>query len=34
MTCDVALYTYRRLEDVRDIRLLRIDAGEARSSAL
>jgi hypothetical protein len=29
MTSDVALYTYRRLDDVRDICLLRIDAGES-----
>jgi hypothetical protein len=28
MTGDTTLYAYRRLEDVRDIRLLRIDAGE------
>jgi hypothetical protein len=33
MKSDVALYTYRRLEDVRDIHLLRIDAVRARSSA-
>ena len=31
MTSDVALYTYRRPEDVRDIRLLRIGAGEGET---